>query len=488
MDKKRLNYKKPIFWIIAVVIVVYLSLSMNFTMNLKREVSDAAKIRLRGGSYWKGMEITDAETIQRITDDVKGMIFMPSSISIGTGGWSYELTWYDAEGNEMESLVILTDNKVSEDVFFYKAVVGHFDLEFYDELLIENGFRKESQKDETENMTEISTEQLEWFSTEFFNSETNRITNMFLTSQYSDVKYIDLRYLFSDVPKVTKEQMESTIQRYLDMSLEEMALVNLDSFEYSKEDDTYYITTEETKWTEYIFERGWKDKEGNIILEYRKPLNSADTQVYRVTLKSINGMYCFVSNVNLLSDNKDTEEFNRVSEEKLEWFNTEFFNQKENPITNQFLNEIFVLQNEVNLYELFYNGLGDNGDSGEISNDELKLLQERYIVDINSDIIKITRKEMDAVLQKYLGLSLDETSKVGLDKMYYLEEYDAYYMMHGDTNYNQYEFQIGKINEDGSITLQYHDVTKGYLYWVTLIERDGTYHFVSNIAIDMEYY
>ena len=44
---------------------------------------------------------------------------------------------------------------------------------------------------------------------------------------------------------------------------------------------------------------------------------------------------------------------------------------------------------------------------------------------------------MDAFLQEYLGVALDETNKKNLDQFIYLEEYDAYYLLHGDTNFQR---------------------------------------------------
>lgn len=317
--KKIVDYRKPSVWIIGIGIVLCLIMVFGFMTNPK-EVEGVAKIELRSPGDYNSMEITDEKTIKSIVDGINDLILVPISPSFPSGGWSYWITFYDEAGNEIDSLMLLGDDKIKGDFFISMSINGTFDTEYYDKLLAENKFQ------------------------------------------------------------------------YLDQM-----------------DGMAFLTNDE-----------------------------------------------------------------------LEWFETKFFNQEENRITNQFLTNVYGLPNEVNLYELFYNGSGMRDSAGEISKEEMQLLKERHIDEIETDLVRVTRKEMNEVLQKYLGISLEETSKVGLDRMYYLEEYDAYYMMHGDTNYNRYEFEAGRVNDDGSITLQYHSIDKGYLYWVTLIESDGSYHFVAN--------
>ena len=509
--KKIVDYRKPSVWIIGIGIVICLVMVFGFMTNPK-EVDGVAKIYLRSPGDNNSMEITDEKIIARIVDGINDLILVPTSPSFPSGGWSYWITLYDEEGNEIDSLTLLGDNKMKGDYFISMSINGTFDTEYYDKLLAENKF---GYLDELNGMTPLTNDELEWFSTKFFNNDENRITNMFLTSQYSDAKHINMCNLFYagangygdapvseaekqllakqdsyaqemvyilDVAKTTRAEMEKVIQRYLGMELKETNQVHLSALYYLPEYDAYYNIAGDTLMSKYAFEKGWKDEQHNVVLEYYDALSGNETERYRVTLKVVNGDYCFVSNVSMSGNNQESGEMseNFITEEQLEWFETKFFNQEENRITNQFLTNVYGMKNEVDLYELFYNGSGMSDGTGEISKEEKQLLKERYIDDIYTDLVRVTRKEMDEILQKYLGISLEETSKVGLNKMYYLEEYDAYYMMHGDTNYNRYVFKAGKVNEDGSITLQYHSIDKGYLYWVTLIESDGSYHFVSN--------
>lgn len=76
-------------------------------------------------------------------------------------------------------------------------------------------------------------------------------------------------------------------------------------------------------------------------------------------------------------------------------------------------------------------------------------------------------------------MALDETNKKNLDQFIYLEEYDAYYLLHGDTNFQRCTVTSLKQNEDGTIALTYEQES-GEKGIVTLKGSKGSYQFVSN--------
>ena len=61
----------------------------------------------------------------------------------------------------------------------------------------------------------------------------------------------------------------------------------------------------------------------------------------------------------------------------------------------------------------------------------------------------------------------------------YLEEYDAYYLLHGDTNFQRCTVTSLEQNEDGTIALTYEQES-GEKGIVTLKGSKGSYQFVSN--------
>ena len=88
--------------------------------------------------------------------------------------------------------------------------------------------------------------------------------------------------------------------------------------------------------------------------------------------------------------------------------------------------------------------------------------------------------EMNAFLEEKLGIQLDETKKIGLEKFYYLNQYDSFYLVVGDTNFDWCTVTSGIWNSDNELTLEY---TKGYEggQWRVVLEKtDNGYIFVSN--------
>lgn len=132
MSEWGIHMKKKAIVIVAVALLLVFGI---YFFPQRTNIGEAAKIELRSGTTGKSVEITDAEDIARITENVNSLMFVRGGLTAGTGGWSYWLKWYDADGNEMESLVICGENRISGDHFFYTGINGSFDREFLDELL-----------------------------------------------------------------------------------------------------------------------------------------------------------------------------------------------------------------------------------------------------------------------------------------------------------------------------------------------------------------
>lgn len=173
-----------------------------------------------------------------------------------------------------------------------------------------------------------------------------------------------------------------------------------------------------------------------------------------------------------------------MEQDKVDWFETSYFNVSDSRIVNMFLNSEYDIPAEINLYHLFYNGK-ISADGQNVSQEEISLLETRYSAMTNLDIYKRTIEDMNEVLIRYMNITLEETNKRDIEKMYYLEEYSAYYTCVGDTKYTKYDILHGWTNDDGTITLQYmHDQNLSIddtIYRVTLKEENGNYYFISNL-------
>lgn len=187
------------------------------------------------------------------------------------------------------------------------------------------------------------------------------------------------------------------------------------------------------------------------------------------------------------SETEGEELENTISQEKMEWFENVFFNDDENKIVNFFLSSEYDSVVNIDLGDLFHNGDNGLGGSGEMSDDEKALAINHFGLG-NLDVSKAGKEDMDAVLQKYAGLTLENTNKVGLERLFYVEATNTYYKVVGDTKYKKCDITKGLVNEDGTITLRYCDALSSIsdTYEVTLKKVGDSYQFVSNKILDEE--
>ncbi|NLW91362.1 MAG: hypothetical protein GXY34_07150 [Syntrophomonadaceae bacterium] len=170
-----------------------------------------------------------------------------------------------------------------------------------------------------------------------------------------------------------------------------------------------------------------------------------------------------------------------LTAEELAYFNSDkFFNGEDMNLRNQFLSSLYDAPEKIDLLQLFYNGSGQEVYPTEAEKEAI-MAQNDWKTAPDCGCDKISRADMDAVLTKYMGLTLADTDKIGLDKFTYLEKYDAYYHYHGDTNYrNQVTFSSGE-RKGNIIRLFYTDTFFGDGDKVlTLRENNGEYLFISN--------
>ncbi len=181
-----------------------------------------------------------------------------------------------------------------------------------------------------------------------------------------------------------------------------------------------------------------------------------------------------------------------LTEEELRFFNESFFNgggavddygYPAYSILNQFANpmNLYSRPEDIDLYQLFYCEPGRGMSGAE--------LQAAFgigsIEEMNCPGYKLTGDGMDALLLAYTGLELEQTNKVGLGTFNYLEEFAAYYWMHGDTNYPGELFFPCGTREGSAVKLYQNNGFDPGWYCVTLEEQpDGSYWFRSNLACE----
>lgn len=177
-----------------------------------------------------------------------------------------------------------------------------------------------------------------------------------------------------------------------------------------------------------------------------------------------------------------TDRPDALSESEIIGFNTGFFNSEADIMNNMLLSSKYSTPGEIDLFQLFYNGTG--GGTDQISAEELALLTEMDSAAPYLDVVRVTTGEMEAFLREKLGIGLEETKKTGLDDFYYLEEYDSYYNIAGDSNYEHCTVLSGFWESDDTLRLAYTKESEEGQWEVTLQKVKDGYLFVSNVRAD----
>ena len=175
-----------------------------------------------------------------------------------------------------------------------------------------------------------------------------------------------------------------------------------------------------------------------------------------------------------------------LTDEEIHWFNTEFFNGEYLDIQNQFLSSTYKSPEHINMFELFYCGTGKES-SAPMSQEEYRLLLDTYYGGSEPDCAcdKLPAADIDAVLLENIGMVLADTKAISMGSFDYLAAYDAYYHVHGDTNYRS-EVVISSGEREGDLIRLYYYKTSMDIRWkcVTLMEHGDGYWFVSNLPCD----
>ncbi|MDD7288309.1 MAG: M56 family metallopeptidase, partial [Clostridiales bacterium] len=162
--------------------------------------------------------------------------------------------------------------------------------------------------------------------------------------------------------------------------------------------------------------------------------------------------------------------------EELQFFNEVYFNGDGYNIRNQFLSSTYETPQDIDLYELFY------CEGSTPSDEELRTVLGTAPDNLVCPAFKITTREMNQILIEYMGLTLEETNKTSL-RFDYDAASDAYYHMHGDTNYRSYVFFPVGTRDGKEVKLYYQDdfMADGWKCLTLQDQGGGNYHFVSNL-------
>lgn len=182
-----------------------------------------------------------------------------------------------------------------------------------------------------------------------------------------------------------------------------------------------------------------------------------------------------------------------LTEEEIASIEAIFRRENSRAFTCMLLSSEYATPQEIDLGWLFREGV-PNGDGWgyPVSEEELAALrsiigEERYQFFLEADSYKTPRQVMDELLRQYLGMGLEETDQVGLDRLTYLPEYDAYYGAARDTQMVIPDITSGVRREDGTLELRYHyewSSQEDDTHVMVLRPTEDGYLFVSNLPIE----
>ncbi len=103
-------------------------------MNLMRHRNEIASISVFNGSTGRRMTLEDAGEISFIINNIQTVKMKRGKISSNYDGYSFSLTFKDANGNAIDSFIINSKTVIHDDPFFYESENGELCLAFLQEL------------------------------------------------------------------------------------------------------------------------------------------------------------------------------------------------------------------------------------------------------------------------------------------------------------------------------------------------------------------
>lgn len=95
-------------------------------------IESPAKVTIQHGEDI--VEITDQETISRLTEQITSLTFQRGKSSQDQAGWEYWVIWYDESGEPIFDAYILPTS-IDYKGRFWICEDGTIDVSYYDELL-----------------------------------------------------------------------------------------------------------------------------------------------------------------------------------------------------------------------------------------------------------------------------------------------------------------------------------------------------------------
>lgn len=103
------------------------------------EITGAEKLTVMSGATGESVDITNADDIKYITDNINALQYSKGE-KIDSSGWRYALQWIDKNGEIIEKLTLMGDSyTIIYDGYYYKGMEADYeiDLSVLDSLFID---------------------------------------------------------------------------------------------------------------------------------------------------------------------------------------------------------------------------------------------------------------------------------------------------------------------------------------------------------------
>lgn len=169
----------------------------------------------------------------------------------------------------------------------------------------------------------------------------------------------------------------------------------------------------------------------------------------------------------------------------------EFLNKTEN---NGFVGtlNLYDAPEQASLYAIFYDGagVGEWGSAHWDDAEQAAVLAACGWDEFHVPVLKIKATDVELVLQEKLSVSYAQMTKTMEECGFvYVQEYDAYYDMHSDTNYLEVEVSAVTLSPEGLYVVEYTQPAfdaEDRLVVTLRADKAAGYQFVSNVKADTE--
>ena len=123
MKKKYILYGIAAVVVIAVIIVcIWYFSPKTFLKNV--DASDVSAISVFNGSTGKSFTIENTDEIKYIVENIQSIEMKRDNISSNYDGFSFSLTFKDADGKTLDSFIVNSDDTIRDNPFFYRCDGG----------------------------------------------------------------------------------------------------------------------------------------------------------------------------------------------------------------------------------------------------------------------------------------------------------------------------------------------------------------------------